>query len=155
MVVSMTDHRDAAVSAERHPLLGFRPPPGDVSAARQRLDQHDPQWSITAYLEACLRWLAEEPKTALTAVMPWAGPRVQHERLATLVRDKIGSGEIAGRLPPAAQLAKTYQVSRNTVDRALTALADEGVIASRGPRLGYDVVPRSEWRRRHQVTAPH
>lgn len=149
----MSDHSDAAVSAERHPVLGFRPPPGDVSAARQRLDQHDPQWSITAYLEACLRWLAEEPKTALAAVMPWAGPRVQHERLATLLRDKIGNGEITGHLPPAAQLAKTCQVSRNTVDRALAILADEGVIASRGPRLGYDVAPRSERPRRHRATA--
>jgi predicted ATPase len=149
----MSDHSYAAVSAERHPVLGFRPPPQDVSAARQRLDQHDPQWSITAYLQACLRWLAEEPKTALAAVMPWAGPRVQHERLATLLKGKIGNGEITGHLPPAAQLAKTYQVGRNTVDRALAILADEGVIASRGPRLGYDVVPRSERHRRHRATA--
>jgi DNA-binding GntR family transcriptional regulator len=50
------------------------------------------------------------------------------EQLAQILRDKISSGEITGRVPSAMSLAQTYNVSHRTTERALKALKDQGLI---------------------------
>lgn len=156
----MTEHSDSAsVGTDPHPLrdpgqppvFGFRPPAQYVTAARERL-QALPGWSVAAYLEACLRWLGEEPRTAIAAATPWAEPRVQHERLAAVLRNRISSGKIVDRMPAAAKIAEHYRVSLHTVNEALALLADEGLIVSRGPHRGYDVVAAPRRARRQRVT---
>jgi hypothetical protein len=143
------DTETMAVIAQRHPALGFRPPPESVTAARDRLGDH-PDWTLTRYLEACLRWLAEDPKSALAAATPWSTPRLTHERLAAALRVRIETGNITGRMPPNVEIAEHYGVSRNTVPEALAILVDQGLIADSAPRPGYDVVPRRGRRSRHR-----
>ncbi len=155
----MENHSDSAavetgphpLHSGPHPLFGFRPPPEYVTAARQRLSG-SVGWSVAAYLEACLHWLAEEPKTAIAAAAPWSEPRVQHERLANVLRSRIESGTLTDHVPAAAWLAQHYKVSRGTVTEALAVLVNEGLIVSAGHRQGYNVVPRSK-RQRHRATS--
>jgi hypothetical protein len=61
-------------SQHRHPAHGFRPDPGEFAAARDRLEARGQ--TVGAYLRACLRWLARDPDSALTATAAdWPGPR--------------------------------------------------------------------------------
>lgn len=54
-------------------------------------------------------------------------------RLAQLLRELIRAGRLTSgdRIPGEPQLARKYSVSRNTVQRALAILADEGLIMRR------------------------
>jgi DNA-binding GntR family transcriptional regulator len=54
-------------------------------------------------------------------------------QLAQLLRGLIRSGELAtgDRVPSEAQLARDYDISRDTAQRALAVLADEGLIMRR------------------------
>ena len=57
------------------------------------------------------------------------GSRVPyHEQLATILRNRIASGEINSRVPSIISLAQQYGVSRDTAVRALNTLAAEGLI---------------------------
>lgn len=57
------------------------------------------------------------------------GSRVPfHEQLATILRNRIASGEIDSRVPSIISLAQQYGVSRDTAVRALNTLAAEGLI---------------------------
>jgi DNA-binding GntR family transcriptional regulator len=52
------------------------------------------------------------------------------EQLARILRDKVRSGEMAGRVPSIKSLSQEYEVSTRTAERALTTLRDEGVLVS-------------------------
>jgi DNA-binding GntR family transcriptional regulator len=53
-----------------------------------------------------------------------------HEQLSGLLRDRIRSGELAGRVPSIITLAQEYEVSHRTSARALSTLAAEGLIVA-------------------------
>jgi DNA-binding GntR family transcriptional regulator len=60
-------------------------------------------------------------------------PEPLWEQLAGLLRDRIDRGVLSGRLEAETALALHYQVSRDTVRRALAQLHEEGLIrATRG-----------------------
>lgn len=58
-----------------------------------------------------------------------------YEQVLTDLRQRIGRGELSGRLPSRLALTAEYQVSHMTVQRAIDALKREGVLYSR-PGLG-------------------
>lgn len=62
------------------------------------------------------------------------------EQLAEILRDRIASGDLTGRMPSEPTLKQDYGVSRDTVRRALAILRDAGLITSRRGR-GTFVVP--------------
>jgi DNA-binding GntR family transcriptional regulator len=51
-----------------------------------------------------------------------------HEQLSDILRKRITSGELTGRVPSIITLAQEYGVSHRTSGRALRTLADEGLI---------------------------
>jgi GntR family transcriptional regulator len=53
-----------------------------------------------------------------------------HEQLAGILRTMIAAGKITGRVPSILTLAQEYGVSHRTSQRALTTLADEGLIVA-------------------------
>jgi len=53
-----------------------------------------------------------------------------HEQLAGILRKRITSGELTGRVPSILTLAQEYGVSHRTSGRALRTLADEGLIVA-------------------------
>jgi DNA-binding GntR family transcriptional regulator len=53
-----------------------------------------------------------------------------HEQLAGLLRGRISSGELTGRIPSIKHLAQEYGLSHRTVERALRTLKDEGLVVS-------------------------
>ena len=53
-----------------------------------------------------------------------------HEQLAGILRTMITDGRITGRVPSILTLAQEYGVSHRTSQRALTTLADEGLIVA-------------------------
>ena len=53
-----------------------------------------------------------------------------HEQVAELLRGRISSGELSGRIPSIKHLAQEYEVSHRTVERALNTLKDEGLVVS-------------------------
>ena len=53
-----------------------------------------------------------------------------HEQLANELRKRIKDGTLAGRVPSILTLAQQYEVSHNTVARAMAALKAEGLIQS-------------------------
>jgi DNA-binding GntR family transcriptional regulator len=52
------------------------------------------------------------------------------EQLATILREKIASGELTGRVPSIKTLSQEYGVSTRTAERALSTLRDEGVLVA-------------------------
>jgi GntR family transcriptional regulator len=60
------------------------------------------------------------------------------QQLAGILRDKIESGEITGRVPSILTVAQTYEVGHSTAQRALAVLRDEGLITGSQGR-GYYV----------------
>ena len=60
------------------------------------------------------------------------GPEPVYVQLASLLRDRIGSGELPpGRaLPSRERLAAEYGIARGTVERALAVLRREGLVAT-------------------------
>ena len=70
-----------------------------------------------------------------------------YAQLAAILRAQIASGELRpGRaLPSLTYLMQHYELSRNTVRRAIAVLADEGLIRTR-PGWGTFVVPPDERR---------
>jgi DNA-binding GntR family transcriptional regulator len=61
-----------------------------------------------------------------------------HKQLAAILRERIRSGDLAGRIPSILTLAQQYEVGHNTAYRALVTLRDEGLIVSARGR-GYYV----------------
>lgn len=70
-----------------------------------------------------------------------------YAQLVAILRAQIASGELRpGRaLPSLTYLMQNYGLSRNTVRRAISALAEEGLVRTR-PGWGTFVVPESERR---------
>ncbi|MGW8682174.1 GntR family transcriptional regulator [Streptomyces sp. NPDC055817] len=62
--------------------------------------------------------------------MPQASPRDTYLQVAESLRQKIKGGEIAESLPSQAKLVSAHSVSRSTIERALNALKEEGLIES-------------------------
>jgi DNA-binding GntR family transcriptional regulator len=50
------------------------------------------------------------------------------EQLVSILREKIRTGELTGRVPSIRSLSQEYGVSTRTAERALVALKDEGVL---------------------------
>jgi DNA-binding GntR family transcriptional regulator len=66
-----------------------------------------------------------------------------HEQLTAILRERIETGELTGRVPSILTLAQEYGISHRTSQRALTSLADAGlIVAVRGK--GFYVRPRPE-----------
>ena len=61
--------------------------------------------------------------------------RWPYRRVLDDLRSQIQSGELTGKLPTRLKLAETYGVSHMTVQRAIGALKDEGLVWSE-PGLG-------------------
>ena len=57
-------------------------------------------------------------------------PRLLHDQLADILRARITSSELTGKLPTAKELAAQYKTSRETVDEALKTLKAEGLVSS-------------------------
>jgi DNA-binding GntR family transcriptional regulator len=72
-----------------------------------------------------------------------ADPRPLWQQLADLLRGRIERGELVGRLEAETALAQHYEISRDTVRRALACLAKDGLIRSTRGR-GTFVLPPSE-----------
>ncbi|MFF8928721.1 GntR family transcriptional regulator [Streptomyces longwoodensis] len=62
--------------------------------------------------------------------MPQASPRGTYLQVSGVLRRKIETGEITESLPSQAALMNAFDVSRSTIERALSALKAEGVIES-------------------------
>ncbi|MFF2777887.1 winged helix-turn-helix domain-containing protein [Streptomyces sp. NPDC058052] len=71
--------------------------------------------------------------------MPKSSPRGTYLIIADALRLKIEEGSITTSLPSEASLAASHNVSRNTVRRALKALAASGLVDSE-PGSGWRVV---------------
>lgn len=71
--------------------------------------------------------------------MAQASPRGRYRDIANALRQDIENGELGERLPSESKLMEEYRVSRDTVRRALKALADEGLIRS-VPGVGWKAV---------------
>jgi DNA-binding GntR family transcriptional regulator len=65
------------------------------------------------------------------------------DRVVTDIRTKIGAGELVpgDHLPPVAQMATEYGVSRTTILKALAQLREEGLVYT-VPRWGTFVAER-------------
>lgn len=50
------------------------------------------------------------------------------QQAARIIREKIRSGEYAGKLPAIEQLARDIGVAPNTIQKALAILKDEGLV---------------------------
>jgi DNA-binding GntR family transcriptional regulator len=50
------------------------------------------------------------------------------EQLVSILREKIRTGELTGRVPSIRTLAQEYEVSTRTAERALVSLRDDGVL---------------------------
>jgi GntR family transcriptional regulator len=74
--------------------------------------------------------------TRESEVPPW-------RQLAAILRDKIASGEYAGRMPGERHLAQEYGLALVTVRKAVHQLRDEGLVRS-SPGWGTYVVPPEE-----------
>lgn len=62
-------------------------------------------------------------------------------QLATVLRERIASGDLARRVPSVVTLAQQYEVSQGTAERALRILKDEGLIKSAMGRGTFVVGP--------------
>jgi DNA-binding GntR family transcriptional regulator len=66
-------------------------------------------------------------------VVDHGSPVPLHEQLAKILREKISSGELTGRVPSILTLAQQYEIAHNTAAKALDTLKGEGlIIAVRG-----------------------
>jgi DNA-binding GntR family transcriptional regulator len=74
-------------------------------------------------------------------VLDHDSPVPLHAQLATVLREKITSGEITGRVPSIVTVAQTYEVGHSTAQKALATLRDEGLIVGSHGR-GYYVTAR-------------
>jgi GntR family transcriptional regulator len=65
-----------------------------------------------------------------------ADPRPLYQQLAAVLRERIRTGDLppGERMPTEAQLAESYDASRNTIRLALDVLRNEGLITSRQGR---------------------
>jgi DNA-binding GntR family transcriptional regulator len=52
------------------------------------------------------------------------------EQLAEILREKVRSRELTGRVPSIKTLSQEYAVSTRTAERALATLRDEGVLVA-------------------------
>lgn len=52
------------------------------------------------------------------------------EQLAGILRAKVKSGELNGRVPSIKSLSQEYEVSTRTAERALSTLKDEGLLVA-------------------------
>jgi GntR family transcriptional regulator len=71
-------------------------------------------------------------------VLDLDSPVPLHEQLTAILRGRIKSGKLTGRVPSILTIAQEYEVGHNTAARALATLRDEGLIVSAKGR-GYYV----------------
>ncbi len=63
-------------------------------------------------------------------MIDYDSPVPLHEQLANILRQRITSGDITGRVPSIMTVTQEYEVGHNTAARALVTLRDEGLIVS-------------------------
>jgi GntR family transcriptional regulator len=85
------------------------------------------------------------PTVALMPAIDPLGPVPLYQQLADALRARITSGDLpAGRaLPSRERLADEYGVARGTVERALSVLREQGLVATT-PGRGVFVVDQDE-----------
>jgi DNA-binding GntR family transcriptional regulator len=66
-----------------------------------------------------------------------------YEQLASILRDRIASGELTSRVPSVRTLAQEYGVSHITAGKALDVLKDEHLIRSVRGKGAY-IIPKTE-----------
>ncbi len=71
-------------------------------------------------------------------VLDYDSPVPLHEQLTGILRSRIESGQLAGRVPSIMTIAQEFEVGHNTAARALATLRDAGLIVSARGR-GYYV----------------
>jgi DNA-binding GntR family transcriptional regulator len=71
-------------------------------------------------------------------VLDHDSPVPLHEQLTTILRERIESGKLTGRVPSILTIAQEFEVGHNTAARALATLRDESLIVSAKGR-GYYV----------------
>jgi GntR family transcriptional regulator len=71
-------------------------------------------------------------------VLDHDSPVPLHEQLTMILRGRIESRDLVGRVPSILTIAQEFEVGHNTAARALAALRDEGLIVSAKGR-GYYV----------------
>jgi GntR family transcriptional regulator len=64
-----------------------------------------------------------------------------YRQLAAILRERIESGDLTGKLPAEKRLADEYEVAHGTVRKALDVLRDEGLVRTE-PGWGSSVVER-------------
>lgn len=69
-VVNHLCHTYGMGSQHRYPARALRPPPQLWKNAQAHARQH--QLDMNTYLVACVRWLAEQPDTALQHIRPFS-----------------------------------------------------------------------------------
>jgi GntR family transcriptional regulator len=55
-------------------------------------------------------------------------PTPPYRQLAAILRDRIESGELAGRMPSEKTLIQEYGLAHGTVRKAIAVLRDEGLV---------------------------
>jgi len=55
-------------------------------------------------------------------------PTPLYEQVAAILRGRIGSGDLTGRVPSIMAIAQEFGVAKGTAERALAILRDEGLI---------------------------
>jgi DNA-binding GntR family transcriptional regulator len=63
-------------------------------------------------------------------VLDHDSPVPLHEQLAAILRERIRSGDLSGRVPSGKTLAQEYGVSHRTTERALATLKAEGLVVA-------------------------
>jgi GntR family transcriptional regulator len=63
-------------------------------------------------------------------VLDHDSPVPLYEQLTVILRTQIQSGELNGRVPSIVSLSQQYEVAKNTAQRALETLREEGLIVS-------------------------
>jgi GntR family transcriptional regulator len=62
-----------------------------------------------------------------------------HEQLANILRERITSGELSGRMPSIRTLTQEFGVAQGTAARAMGILKDEGIVTVRVGRGAFTV----------------
>lgn len=85
------------------------------------------------------------PYLRLPAMSLEYGETPRYKQLATILRRQIESGELppGTPIPSKKRLRQQYEISGQTVDKAVQMLRDEGLVRS-SPGLGVFVIPPEE-----------
>ena len=107
----------------RDDVLRARVQPGTFWAARDKSDRRLRRMQPVVPDSAPV-----VPDLCRVRVLDGDDPAPLHEQLAGILRERVASGELPGRLPVEHELAALYGCSRDTVRRSLAILTNEGLV---------------------------